>query len=323
MSKLDVSIDKMNISDDNITVETTANKDNELSVCANCGKGGSDLKNCTACKMVKYCNRECQIAHRPQHKKECRKRAAEIHDIELFKQPPSLHDDCPICFLRLPFLYTGRRYMTCCGKEICSGCIRAPLYDHKGNEIDNQKCAFCRAPHPTGDEFLEREEKRKDLDDPIAIYNQGMYYKDGANGYPQDYTKALEFYHRAVELGYIEAYNGIGHAYDNGRGVEFDQKKAMHYYELAAMKGSIKSRGTLGIKEELAGNVDRAIKHYMIAVRGGEGQTLEYIKEIYMRGQATKEEYTKALQAYQEYLGEIKSVQRDKAAAAREGYRYY
>ncbi len=41
-------------------------------------------------------------------------------------------------------------------------------------------------------------------------------------------------------------------------------------------------------------------------------------------GNATKEEYTKALQLYQAYLSEIKSPQRDKAAAAHdECYRYY
>lgn len=34
-------------------------------------------------------------------------------------------------------------------------------------------------------------------------------------------------------------------------------------------------------------------------------------------------DYKKALQSYQEYLSEIKSPQRDKAAAARENYRYY
>ena len=44
---------------------------------------------------------------------------------------------------------------------------------------------------------------------------------------------------------------------------------------------------------------------------------------MYTNGKATKEDYTTALRAYQEYLGEIKSVQRDKAAAASERYRYY
>jgi len=50
---------------------------------------------------------------------------------------------------------------------------------------------------------------------------------------------------------------------------------------------------------------------------------LDKIKELYSEGHAAKEDYMKALQSYQEYLGEIKSDQRDKAAAADDHYRYY
>ena len=69
--------------------------------CANCGKGEEasiSLKSCTACKLVKYCNRECQIAHRPQHKKECRKRAAELYDDKLYKEVEP--EDCPYVLYR-------------------------------------------------------------------------------------------------------------------------------------------------------------------------------------------------------------------------------
>ena len=58
--------------------------------CASCGKAAVDdvkLKICTACKLVKYCSVECQKNHRPQHKKACKKRAAEIKDDRLFTQP--------------------------------------------------------------------------------------------------------------------------------------------------------------------------------------------------------------------------------------------
>ena len=100
--------------------------DNDM--CANCGKVEEkciSLKACVACKMVKYsCSRDCQKAHRSQHKRECRKRAAELHKEALFKQPP-INEDCPICFLRLPSMDTGWKYMSCCGKIICSGCIHA------------------------------------------------------------------------------------------------------------------------------------------------------------------------------------------------------
>ena len=96
--------------------------------CANCGKGEENtdsLKTCTACKMVKYCNRDCQIAHRPQHKKECKKRTAELHEDELFQQPQK--PDCDICMIPLPTFESGTFYQACCGKIICNGCNFAKL----------------------------------------------------------------------------------------------------------------------------------------------------------------------------------------------------
>jgi len=108
------------------------NNKNNMSCCANCGKteedGNTTLKACVACKMVKYCNRECQINHRPKHKEECKKRAAELHDEALFKQPPH-NEDCPICFIPLPKLHTtGSKYYACCGKVVCSGCIFSQVF---------------------------------------------------------------------------------------------------------------------------------------------------------------------------------------------------
>jgi len=173
-------------------------------------------------------------------------------------------------------------------------------------------------------EAIERYERRMQANDAIAIYNVGVYYRNGEYGYPQDYAKALEFYHRAGELGFAEAYRNIGRAYNNGEGVEADKKKAKHYYELAAMEGDAKARHNLGLKEAVEeGNMDRAVKHYVISARDGYADSLEMIKEIYSKGFATKEDYTKALRSYQEYLCEIKSDQRDKAAAVDEENRYY
>ena len=89
------------------------------------------------------------------------------------------------------------------------------------------------------------------------------------------------------------------------------------------MGGNVTARHNLGINEIKAGDMDRALKHFMIAVRGGYDGSLDTIKQMYSKGYATKEDYMKALQSYQTYLGEIKSKQRDEAAAAGEKYRYY
>ena len=339
---------KLSSDDDVCGLNNMSIDNNTVSVCANCGKEGDDVNNiCHKCKMVKYCNAACKKKHRKKHKKQCERRVAELHDVELFKQPPL--EDCPICFQPMPSINTGWRYKTCCGKVICCGCSHAPVYDNQGNEVDNKKCAFCRTPYPeTGEEVIKREKKRVDLDDPIAIFNLGIYYREGKNGYPQDYTKALELWHRAAELGYAEAYCSIGVAFYKGKGVYRDKKKVWYYWESGAMAGDVQARRNLGILEEVesdyhelaairdagarfslgcheasAGNMSRAIKHYMLAVRGGDSVSLENIKKLYSKGNATKEDYTKALQSYQVYLGEIKSDQRDKAAAYDDQFRYY
>ena len=242
-------------------------------------------------------------------------------DEKLFKQPPP-EEDCLICFLRIPTLKTGSRYQSCCGKEICSGCIHAPVYDHQGNKVDNKKCPFCRAQTPSSEKAaIERYKKRVEANDPVAIHDIGVHYFTSTNGYPQDYVKALELWHRAGKLGYATAYCNIGIAYFNGQGMEVDKKKAMHYFELAALGGCVRGRYSLGV---YAGNVERALKHFMIAVRDGHADSLKNIKELYSDGHATKEDYSKALQLYQIYLGEIKSEQRDEAAEYdNERYRYY
>lgn len=171
--------------------------------------------------------------------------------------------------------------------------------------------------------MIERTIKRVKMNDAEAIFTLGSFYRSGAYGLTQDHTKALQLNHQAAELGYVNAYNSIGYAYSNGEGVEVDEKKARHYYELAAMGGSIPARFNLGINEEEAGNTERALKHYMIAVKRGSTESLNGIKVLYSSGHATKGDYTKALQSYQEYLSEIKSPQRDEAAETYEDCRYY
>ena len=310
----------------------------DVSVCANCGKEGSDINNvCAKCKQVKYCNAVCKKVHKKKHKKDCEEYqrlatenhneelriAAELHDIELFKQPPP-PEDCPICEYRRPTLIKGFRYQACCGKTICSGCFYAPVYDNQGNEVIEKVCPFCRVPTPyTDEENIQRLKKRVEAGDAHAIYNLGSRYRDGTSGLPQDYAKALELWQEAGELGYANAYCCIGYAYERGRGVDVDRKKAKHYFELSAIGGDEVARHNLGNDEWRAGNKERALKHWMIAVRDGYANSLETIKQMCTYGRATKDDYMTALQLYQAYLGEIKSLQRDEAAAAREDHRYY
>lgn len=128
--------------------------------CASCGIAGVDdikLKTCTACKLVRYCSVKCQKEHRPQHKKDCKKRAAELRDEILFKQPDSSDlGDCPICCLPFPLDAQHATLMGCCGQMICNGCDIANQRREVRESLESTPiCLFCRHPAPKNDEEIK------------------------------------------------------------------------------------------------------------------------------------------------------------------------
>ena len=89
---------------------------------------------------------------------------------------------------------------------------------------------------------------------------------------------------RAGELSSAESYSNIGYAFDFGNGVDIDKKKSNHYYKLAAIAGGVTSRYNLGNNEQRAGNIRRALKHYMIAAGGCDSDSLKQIQKLYSNG---------------------------------------
>ena len=294
-------IDKVDISDNN----------NEK--CASCGKEGKseDMNTCNKCKMVKYCNAACKKKHRSKHKKACERRVAELHEEALFKEVE--RDECPICFLPMPIDGDENSFKSCCGKTICNGCIYA-MRMSEGKQI----CAFCRTPTVTSDEeFIKQLKKLINNGNAEAFNSLAGYYSGGNLGVPQDHRKASELYLKGGELGCANSYFNLGVSYYNGWGVENDLKKAKHYWELAAMGGDVDARHNLGAMEGEACNVDRAIKHLILAARAGDKIALDAVKEgLTMDGLVTKDEYASTLRAYHERQTEMRSDARNKAAAS-------
>src|SRR5210317_231414 len=94
--------------------------------CANCGIVELDdikLEECDGCDLVKYCCDNCKQAGREKHDEECKKRAQEIRDKELFRQPDgNHHGECPLCFLPMPLDPQKSIFYSCCSSVICYGC---------------------------------------------------------------------------------------------------------------------------------------------------------------------------------------------------------
>eukprot|EP00984_Skeletonema_dohrnii_P024197 scaffold13303_cov78-Skeletonema_dohrnii-CCMP3373.AAC.3 len=284
--------------------------------CASCGIAGADeikLKDCSACKLVKYCGVKCQKDHRPQHKKECKERAAELRDEILFKQPESTHrGDCPICCLPLPIDTDKSTLMSCCCKLICDGCDYANVIREVREKLD-RKCPFCRHPVPKSDEEFKRNIlKRIDVNDAVAIRQMGGYRNQKG-----DYDGAIEYFKKAAGLGDLGAHYELSVMYRKGKGVEKDEKKMVYHLEKAAIGGVPFARHNLGCIEEESGRMDRATKHFIIAAKLGYDHSMKAVKAGFNGGLVSKEELAAALRGHQAAVDATKSPQRDEAELAR------
>ena len=248
----------------------------------------------------------------------CQKRAAELFDEELFKDPPP-REECPICMLPLPFDADQHMFKTCCGMTICNGCILSQTREdvNSGKERkDVGACPFCRA-HETEnhEEVASRINTCIDRKNGMAMTLAAKYCIFGEMGFPRDWARAHELLVESSKLGCAPAHYALGNMYNNGMGVGKDVKKAKHYYGLAAIGGHIDARHNVAAFEELAGNLERAYKHYVIGAKAGDEECLKKLKKGFQGGFVTKTVYTEALRCYQKQQEDTKSVMRDEALA--------
>ncbi len=287
-------------------------------VCASCGIARRDdstkLKKC-ACNLVKYCNLDCQKNHRSQHKKACKKRLAQIRDDQLFTQPDGSHlGECPICCLPLPLAKKKSRLMSCCCKQICSGCSHAT----KKRELEQgleQRCPFCRELLPkTMEEVVQNYMERVKANDPVALLAMGEKCFSGL-----DLGGASQYFTKAAALGNMMAHYYLSKMSPLSEGIEGGMKKKIYHLEEAAIGGHPMARHNLGCVEWEKGRIERAMKHFIIAANLGDDEALEEVKKGFRRGVVSKEDYEAALRGHQAAVDEARSTQREEAEKAMEG----
>jgi TPR repeat protein len=196
------------------------------------------------------------------------------------------------------------RYYPCCGKSICRVCTHSLATS--GN---NERCAFCNADRKsfTADESIKAILKRVEVNDPGAIFVLAYSYDYGLNGVQQDHSKAMELYARAADLGCSKGHNRLaGIYYEWG-----NLKKSKFHSEAAAMAGCEYARSTVGYMEHVAGNVERAIKHWSIAASAGDYDSMNQLRRYFKEGLVSRESIDSILAAYNNSCAEMRSEARD------------
>jgi len=131
---------------------------------------------------------------------------------------------------------------------------------------------------------------------------------------------------QAIELGSIKAHYNISFTFLSDEKVATyknikDEHKAIQstirHTEIAAIGGHELARNNLGAQEASLGDMNRAMKHWMIAARAGFDISLKQVGKGYKAGLITKDEYASVLRAYQSSLDEMKSEQRTKVIKPR------
>ena len=278
--------------------------------CASCVAAEVDdikLMDCDGCDLVKYCSDECQKNHRSEHEEECKKRAAEIRDELLFKQPESSHlGDCPLCSLPLPLDEKKSGVHSCCSKFICKGCVIANAQRTMEMRLPHS-CPFCREPQIiTEEEALKRRMKRVEANDPVALCYEGVEQHDKG-----EHSRAFEYFTKAADLGDAEAHYRLAYLYRNGEGIEKDLGKKIYHMEEAAIGGHSDARYNLGIHEWNNGDKERAVKHWIIAATQGEDESIKELIDAFKDGLVSKEVLAAALRAQKAAIDATKSPQRE------------
>jgi TPR repeat protein len=191
---------------------------------------------------------------------------------------------------------------------VCNGCV------YSCSISGNDKCPFCNANVHSEDEIIiEQTMKRVEANDVTSINYLGGFYAIGQHGLRQDWSKALELWTRAAELGSSMALYQIGGAYNEGWGVEKDMKKAIHHFELAAMAGHAIARYNLGYIEADSGNMERAMKHWTISASAGDSKSMTAIQTLFEEGNVRTDAYELTLKSYNHSCEEMRSKAREDA----------
>ena len=158
--------------------------------------------------------------------------------------------------------------------------------------------------------FRELVDRVGRMNDPIVTGKLGSHrYADG------DYKGAFKYWRKATELGH--AHYQLSIMYQLGQHVEKSEKRQVYHLERAAIAGHAGARHNLGAIDYKNGSVERAVKHWIIAAKQGNDESLTALEKLYQYDFIHSDDFAATLRAHQAAVDATKSPDREAAVKNR------
>ena len=205
----------------------------------------------------------------------------------------------------------------CAGCIISAGMVyRRDGGDAKTAKEKATTCPYCRSDMAKDDEqyTLEKEMKRANIGNGEAMFRVGGHYFQGMLRLRQDKAEGLKWFHKAVEAGSRMAAYCLGISYANGDGVEQGIEKALEYFHKSAELGYIHAFSLIGTILMKKGEIEEAMLNYRKAAICGmsDDNLFNALRDGFKCGYITKDEYAYKLRENQAACNEMKSDGRDR-----------
>lgn len=144
--------------------------------------------------------------------------------------------------------------------------------------------------------------KAADKGDEVAQYNIARYYRYGI-AMDKDEAKALDYYTKSAQQGYITAIKELGDIFRYGScGQERDIEKAIDWYEKAVKQSDEEAMIALaniyGDASHNLCNAEKAVSYYKMAAEKGNSTAAYRLGELYERGESLEKDIKKAVYWY-------------------------
>ncbi|KAG0369332.1 hypothetical protein BGX24_002469 [Mortierella sp. AD032] len=150
--------------------------------------------------------------------------------------------------------------------------------------------------------FDEKMEKAESGDKDAQFEIGGMYYY--AQGVPQDYSTAMDWYLKAARQGHAGAQNEIGCMNQYGQGTPQDYTAAMYWHLKSANQGHASAQNNVGWLYRSGHGVPQdysvAMDWYLKAARQGHAVAQSNIGILYEDGLGVPQDYSSAKDWYLE-----------------------